>query len=111
MVEFDNRVVPDHGLNDLVISAEISAKLRRIVQMEKARQVLYSGLSLSLWYDNMLLTSRTEWGYSEKGTNCQGTSVLFIGPPGSGKSLAAEVFIHHFITHYYLFISFCNKFI
>eukprot|EP00026_Physarum_polycephalum_P014575 Phypoly_transcript_15106.p1 GENE.Phypoly_transcript_15106~~Phypoly_transcript_15106.p1 ORF type:complete len:307 (+),score=74.15 Phypoly_transcript_15106:45-923(+) len=73
MVEFDNRVVPDHGLNDVVVSADVAAKLRRIVQMEKARQVLYS-----------------EWGYSEKGTNSQGTSVLFVGPPGSGKSLAAE---------------------
>jgi hypothetical protein len=79
MVDFDRRVVPQRGfytlysihpelifnkkekkivklkftlikgIDDVVLSAEQKAKLQRIIQMEKARQILFS-----------------EWGYSEK---------------------------------------------
>lgn len=73
MVEFDHRVVPTKGLDGLVIGSDVVAKLERIVQMEKARQVLFS-----------------EWGYSEKMCTDLGTTCLFYGPPGTGKTLAAE---------------------
>lgn len=46
MVEFDNRIVPDHGLSDLIASKDAVEKLQRIINMEKARQVLYSGIFL-----------------------------------------------------------------
>ncbi len=44
MVEFDRRVVPTRGLDSLIVNPETSQKLRRIVLMEKARQILYSGM-------------------------------------------------------------------
>lgn len=74
MVDFERRIVPSRGIENITASPEIIQKLERIIQMEKARQILFS-----------------EWGYSEKMFNDQGTTCLFYGPPGTGKTLAAEV--------------------
>jgi len=65
MVDFERRVVPTRTLDDLIVDTKIQKQLQHIIQMEKARQVLYS-----------------EWGFSEKMLNDQGTTCLFHGPPG-----------------------------
>ena len=49
MVDFERRLVPTRGLEDMVLHATTKATLKEIVDFEKARQVLFS-----------------EWGYSEK---------------------------------------------
>ncbi|KAL6053112.1 AAA domain-containing protein [Balamuthia mandrillaris] len=74
MVDFDRRIVPTRGIEDITATPEVLRQLERIIQMEKASQILFS-----------------EWGYSEKTFNDQGTTCLFYGPPGTGKTLAAEV--------------------
>jgi SpoVK/Ycf46/Vps4 family AAA+-type ATPase len=49
MIDFDRRVVPKRGLEDLVITNEVRQKLEDIISFEKARTVLFSA-----------------WGYDEK---------------------------------------------
>lgn len=66
MVDFDRRVVPTRALDEIIVDPKIYKQLQHIIQMEKARQVLYS-----------------EWGFSEKMINDQGTTCLFHGPPGT----------------------------
>jgi len=73
MQNFDRRIVPVRGLQDLIVPDKTRKQLSQIINMEKARQVLFS-----------------EWGFSEKMCHDQGTTCLFYGPPGVGKSLAAE---------------------
>lgn len=73
MQDFDERVVPETGLDDLVISNSVKSDLMGIVQIEKARGILFGS-----------------WGFNEAMRGRQGTTALFWGPRGSGKSLAAE---------------------
>jgi hypothetical protein len=49
MVEFDRRLIPTRGIEQLILDAKTQQKLKQIVSMEKSRQVLFS-----------------EWGYCDK---------------------------------------------
>lgn len=62
MKSFDRRVVPDSGLDDVVIDSEVMTTLRDIVDYEKARAVLFG-----------------QWGFGKKAGNDQGASALFYG--------------------------------
>eukprot|EP01137_Pigoraptor_chileana_P029176 Opistho-2@14032 len=73
MVEFDRRVVPVAGLDGLVLATDVCRRLAEIVRFEKARQILIG-----------------EWGFGEALCRDQGTTVLLHGPPGVGKTVAAE---------------------
>ncbi|KJE90794.1 hypothetical protein CAOG_02039 [Capsaspora owczarzaki ATCC 30864] len=73
MVDFDRRVVPTRGLEDIVLSNDVRKRVGDIIAFEKARQVLIS-----------------EWGFSEAMCRDQGTSCLFVGPPGTGKTICSE---------------------
>ncbi|KAG7375856.1 hypothetical protein PHYPSEUDO_014971 [Phytophthora pseudosyringae] len=70
MKTFDHRVVPTSGLDELIVEDTVKDKLRRIVQFEKARSVIYG-----------------QWGFDFGQSNKQqkGVSVLICGPAGIGK--------------------------
>lgn len=75
MKTFDHRVVPTTGLDELIVEDTVKDKLRRIVQFEKARSVIYG-----------------QWGFDFGQSNKQqkGVSVLMCGPAGIGKLDAAK---------------------
>ncbi|ETL47029.1 hypothetical protein L916_03190, partial [Phytophthora nicotianae] len=75
MKTFDHRVVPTNGLDELIVENSVKDKLRRIVQFEKARSVIYG-----------------QWGFDFGQSNKQqkGVSVLICGPAGIGKLDAAK---------------------
>lgn len=73
MTNFRDRVVPDAGIEEMVLPAEVRNKLAKIVAFEKARPVLFG-----------------QWKFGDSMRERQGTVVLHWGPPGTGKSMAAE---------------------
>jgi len=73
LAEFEKRVVPKRGIEDLVVENDLEDKLREIVTYEKAKKLLFA-----------------KWGFSKSYTQQEGTVVLLHGPSGCGKSLAAE---------------------
>ena len=76
MLDFEERVVPESALNELITADSTMESLREIVSMEKARSVLFS-----------------QWGFDRVGGNMrarQGTTALFWGLTGTGRSSAAE---------------------
>ncbi|KAJ6241738.1 atpase [Anaeramoeba flamelloides] len=72
MTDFSRRVVPQRGMEALILPKETENILNEIVNSEKARQILYN------------------WGFDKKIGFERGTTCLFIGMPGTGKTLAAE---------------------
>jgi hypothetical protein len=75
--ELDNlarRMVPNVGWEDIVLPSSELGLLRQIASQVGQRARVYR-----------------EWGFAERMTRGLGISVLFAGPPGSGKTLAAEV--------------------
>ena len=72
------RLVPKAGWNDIVLPAAEMALLRRIADQVGDRATVYR-----------------DWGFGERMNRGLGISVLFSGPPGSGKTLAAEVLAGH----------------
>lgn len=75
MKTFDHRVVPTHGLDQLIVEEAVKDRLKRVVAFEKARSVIYG-----------------QWGFDFGQSNKQqkGMSVLLCGPPGVGKLNAAK---------------------
>eukprot|EP01061_Rhynchopus_euleeides_P045154 TRINITY_DN8016_c0_g1_i1.p1 TRINITY_DN8016_c0_g1~~TRINITY_DN8016_c0_g1_i1.p1 ORF type:complete len:1006 (+),score=396.06 TRINITY_DN8016_c0_g1_i1:220-3018(+) len=68
-----HRVSPKHSLGDMVVDPPLKEGLNRIIDFERARGFL-----------------QHQWGFSGGHANGQGTTVLFTGPSGTGKTLAAE---------------------
>ena len=73
MVEFNERVVPQAGLNELVVGENVLEQLREMVSLEKARGILFGS-----------------WGFDNDMRARQGTTALFWGPSGTGRSRSAE---------------------
>lgn len=73
MMEFDERVIPKAGLDELIVSNDIKKELEEMVSLEKARGILFGS-----------------WGFSDDMRGRQGTTALFWGPSGTGRSRAAE---------------------
>lgn len=73
MARFEDAMIPKRGLGKVVVPGAIEAQLREIVGAEKARRTLVS-----------------DWGFEGDGDRMLGTSALFSGPSGTGKTLAAE---------------------
>jgi len=73
MMEFDERVVPRNGLEELIASDDVKKELQEMVSLEKARGILFGS-----------------WGFSDDMRERQGTTALFWGPSGTGRSRAAE---------------------
>ncbi|WP_127534642.1 AAA family ATPase [Paenibacillus kobensis] len=67
------RIVPQCKVEQLVLSVDQLRKIRQIIsQYEQRQRVL------------------TEWNFHGKLSRGKGTNILFAGPPGTGKTMAAE---------------------
>jgi hypothetical protein len=72
--DLSQRVDSNAGWDDLVLPEEQLNALREIVAQVRWRARVYE-----------------DWGFSSGGTRGNGVSVLFSGPSGTGKTIAAEV--------------------
>jgi len=71
--DFDRQVVPTCGVEAVIASPRVKESLGNIVQHAKAQAVLFG-----------------QWGFGKVHRTPTGVSALFFGPPGTGKSMAAE---------------------
>jgi AAA+ superfamily predicted ATPase len=68
------KVAVTYGWNDIVLPEAKRARLREVAAHVKHRGTVYS-----------------DWGFDEKFSLGNGLSVLFSGPSGTGKTMAAEI--------------------
>ncbi|HYT16559.1 MAG TPA: ATP-binding protein [Burkholderiales bacterium] len=68
------RIEPKHDWADIVLPASQLEQLRSICSQAKRRSKVYG-----------------EWGFDRKLSLGKGLNALFTGPPGTGKTMAAEV--------------------
>ncbi len=69
-----NKLTPHYTWNDIVLSEEALNQLQEICDQVKYRSIVLG-----------------QWGFERKLSLGKGTSMLFCGPPGTGKTMAAEV--------------------
>lgn len=70
-------ITPHYTWDDIVLSGEQMAQLREIYDQVRHRNLVYDS-----------------WGFGGKLAMGKGLSVLFAGPPGTGKTMAADVLAH-----------------
>jgi AAA+ superfamily predicted ATPase len=68
------KIVPKQGWGDIVLPPDQEMQLREICDQVEFRQRVYA-----------------DWGFDRKNSVGKGLNVLFAGPPGTGKTMAAEV--------------------
>jgi AAA+ superfamily predicted ATPase len=68
------KIVPKYRWNDIVLPQDQMVQLRDIANYVKYRERVYG-----------------DWGFDEKLSLGKGLSVLFTGPSGTGKTMAAEI--------------------
>jgi len=73
MSKMDRGIVPTRGLEEVELPASVKDKLRQMVSYSKAQAVLFG-----------------QWGFDKQHGRAQGIAALFHGPPGTGKTMAAE---------------------
>ena len=66
-------IVPNHGLDRLILNESVRKTLEAVIAFEKARSVLFG-----------------QWRFDETMQYAQGTVMLVTGPHGSGKRAACE---------------------
>ncbi len=69
------RIPQVYGWEDLILPRPQKEKLRAAVAQVRRRHQVYE-----------------EWGFQQKMPYGQGVSMIFAGPPGTGKTMAAQVF-------------------
>lgn len=72
--ELARKIPPKHRWNDIVLPEDRLAQLREICDFVKYRNRVYG-----------------EWGFDQKLALGRGLSVLFAGPSGTGKTMAADI--------------------
>ena len=68
------KIEPRYGWGDIVLPPDGVRQLREICQQVESRQVVFG-----------------KWGFGRKLSLGRGINVLFCGPPGTGKTMGAEV--------------------
>jgi hypothetical protein len=68
------RVEPRYGWDDIVLPKEGTTQLREFCERARLRETVLD-----------------HWGFGEKHVRRRGLTALFAGPPGTGKTMAAEV--------------------
>jgi AAA+ superfamily predicted ATPase len=68
------KIEPKQSWNDIVLPPDQTTQLHEICDQARLRQVVYGA-----------------WGFDRKLSAGKGLNVLFAGPPGTGKTMAAEV--------------------
>jgi SpoVK/Ycf46/Vps4 family AAA+-type ATPase len=74
LAELAQLVSPHYGWDDIVLPADQLAQLREIADQVRYRTVVHE-----------------DWGFDAKLSLGKGLNVLFAGPPGTGKTMAADV--------------------
>ncbi len=69
----EDQFVPRVGLDDLVVPEKTRSLLEELIGVEKARATLVG-----------------QWGFAEDRDRGMGATAMLAGPPGTGKSMAAE---------------------
>ncbi len=71
------KIEPRYSWEDIILPEDKVAQLKEICSQVKHRYRVFG-----------------EWGFDQKLSHGKGLSVLFSGPPGTGKTMAAEVIAH-----------------
>ncbi|MFO0748160.1 MAG: ATP-binding protein [Myxococcota bacterium] len=67
-------ILADHDWSDLVVTADVALQLRELVGRWQSKSLVFE-----------------TWGLGKRFATGQGISVLFEGPPGTGKTMAASI--------------------
>lgn len=74
LAKLAKKVSPKQSWSEIVLPSDQLEQLREICEQSRFRHVVYE-----------------EWGFDRKLSLGKGLNVLFAGPPGTGKTMAAEV--------------------
>jgi SpoVK/Ycf46/Vps4 family AAA+-type ATPase len=74
MGSYTRKMTPRVSLDDLVAPDRVKGTLREIIHTIQYRHIVFK-----------------DWGFGEKISTGKGLCALFSGPPGTGKSMAAQV--------------------
>jgi SpoVK/Ycf46/Vps4 family AAA+-type ATPase len=77
LAELAQKITPHYSWDDIVLPADQLEQLREIFDQVRYRALVYDA-----------------WGFERKLAMGKGLNILFAGPPGTGKTMAADVLAH-----------------